>query len=264
MQVVATSKVLASQPFLCYFQGGPGFESPAPAESTQWLAAATKHFRVILLDQRGTGHSTPIRHSTLSAKGNTAAQVAYLRHFRADSIVADAELLRRQLSSSSGDGRRWCVLGQSFGGFCCTRYLSAEPQGAPPPPPPVTPCVTAHHREIFKAVQVPDFCVHAPSGRAGLLEVFMTGGIPPHVDDDCAADKVYMATFRRVMVQNEKFYTRFPRDVQLVKDIVNFLASQPEGGVQTPCGNWLRPRTLQLLGLSGASPPLLLHCVLTA
>jgi hypothetical protein len=86
---------------------------------------------------------------------------------------------------------------------------------------------------------------------AGLLEVLLTGGIPPYIDDPCPADAVYMATFRRVMVQNEKYYTRFPGDVQLVKDIVNFLASQPKGGVQTPCGNWLRPRTLQILGMSG-------------
>lgn len=89
---------------------------------------------------------------------------------------------------------------------------------------------------------------------AGLLEVFLTGGIPPFIDDHCPADKVYMATFRRVMVQNEKFYTRFPQDIQVVKDVVNFLVSQPSGGVQTPSGNMLRPRTLQLLGLSGAPP----------
>ena len=43
--------------------------------------------------------------------------------------------------------------------------------------------------------------------------------------------------------------------LQIVKDIVNFLASRPDGGVKTPAGNMLRPRTLQLLGLSGAHPP---------
>ena len=54
------------------------------------------------------------------------------------------------------------------------------------------------------------------------------------------------------MVQNDKYYSRFPLDVQLVKDIVNFLAAQPDGGVRTPCGNMLRPRTLQLLGMQSA------------
>jgi hypothetical protein len=86
---------------------------------------------------------------------------------------------------------------------------------------------------------------------AGLLEVFLTGGIPPFIDDPCLAESVYMATFRRVMVQNEKYYTRFPNDVKIVKDLVKFLANHPEGGIRTPSGNWLRPRTLQILGMSG-------------
>lgn len=50
---------------------------------------------------------------------------------------------------------------------------------------------------------------------AGLLEVFLTGGIPPCIDEACPADTVYQATFRRVLVQNQKFYTRFPQDVQV-------------------------------------------------
>jgi pimeloyl-ACP methyl ester carboxylesterase len=46
-------------------------------------------------------------------------------HFRADNIVRDAEAIRQQLS---GD-RPWSILGQSYGGFCALRYLSAAPQG---------------------------------------------------------------------------------------------------------------------------------------
>jgi pimeloyl-ACP methyl ester carboxylesterase len=46
-------------------------------------------------------------------------------NFRQDSIVADAELIRGELTG----GRPWTALGQSFGGFCVTRYLSAAPVG---------------------------------------------------------------------------------------------------------------------------------------
>ena len=67
----------------------------------------------------------------------------------------------------------------------------------------------------------------------------------------CPAHIVYKHTFQRVIAQNKKYYTRFPGDVEVVKDIVNFLAAQPGGGVQTPSGTWIRPRTFQLLGLSG-------------
>jgi pimeloyl-ACP methyl ester carboxylesterase len=51
-------------------------------------------------------------------------QADYLTHFRADSIVRDAELIRRELGVE-----RWSVLGQSFGGFCAVTYLSQAPEG---------------------------------------------------------------------------------------------------------------------------------------
>jgi hypothetical protein len=53
------------------------------------------------------------------------AQADYLTHFRADAIVLDAELIRRDLA---GDAP-WSVLGQSFGGFCTVSYLSFAPHG---------------------------------------------------------------------------------------------------------------------------------------
>jgi hypothetical protein len=78
-----------------------------------------------MLDQRGTGRSTPVDERTLAVRGDAAAQAAYLRHFRADAIVRDAEWLRRELVGSSP----WTVLGQSFGGFCAVTYLSFAPEG---------------------------------------------------------------------------------------------------------------------------------------
>jgi pimeloyl-ACP methyl ester carboxylesterase len=112
------------RPFLVYLQGGPGFEAPRPTRnpsSPPWLDRALKEFRVLMLDQRGTGRSTPIG----ALPGLTAEEQAdYLAHFRADSIVRDAELIRRELGIE-----RWSVLGQSFGGFCATTYLSFAPEG---------------------------------------------------------------------------------------------------------------------------------------
>src|SRR5207344_1063363 len=79
-------------------------------------------YRVLLLDQRGTGRSTPLGSRI---PGSTPAEQAdYLTHFRADSIVRDAELIRQELS-----GDRWAVLGQSFGGFTTMTYLSIAPEG---------------------------------------------------------------------------------------------------------------------------------------
>jgi pimeloyl-ACP methyl ester carboxylesterase len=112
------------KPFLVFLQGGPGFEAPRPTgdpKAPGWVDRALRDFRVLLLDQRGTGRSSavgPLRDMT------PAQQAAYLAHFRADAIVADAEWIRNAL-----DVERWSVLGQSFGGFCVTRYLSAAPEG---------------------------------------------------------------------------------------------------------------------------------------
>jgi pimeloyl-ACP methyl ester carboxylesterase len=55
----------------------------------------------------------------------SAALASYLRFFRADSIVADAELIRDRLTG----GAPWETLGQSYGGFITLAYLSRAPQG---------------------------------------------------------------------------------------------------------------------------------------
>ncbi|MGN6681524.1 MAG: alpha/beta fold hydrolase [Streptosporangiaceae bacterium] len=112
-------------PWLCFFQGGPGQQSPRPKGREGWLDRALRDYRVLLLDQRGTGRSTPANQLTLASLGGPQAQAEYLTHFRADSIVADAELIRRRLTT----GAPWSVLGQSFGGFCAVTYLSQAPQG---------------------------------------------------------------------------------------------------------------------------------------
>ncbi|MDN3663040.1 alpha/beta fold hydrolase [Vibrio agarivorans] len=110
------------KPWLIYFQGGPGFPSPRPNGTSGWLKRALKDYRVLLLDQRGTGNSSVISHQTL--QGMTAKQQAeYLSHFRADNIVRDAEFIRDALGINT-----WSTLGQSFGGFCTLAYLSMFPQ----------------------------------------------------------------------------------------------------------------------------------------
>jgi pimeloyl-ACP methyl ester carboxylesterase len=124
-EVVAPGRESADLPWLVYLQGGPGFGAPRPVGRADWLDRALRDFRVLLLDQRGTGRSTPATRQTLARFPSAAAQARYLGHFRADSIVADAELIRPQVTG----GEPWSVLGQSFGGFCTVAYLSAAPHG---------------------------------------------------------------------------------------------------------------------------------------
>jgi pimeloyl-ACP methyl ester carboxylesterase len=110
------------RPYLIFQQGGPGGEATRPtAPPSGWQKRAIADYRVLLIDQRGTGRSTPIG----DIPGATAAeQAAYMTHMRADSIVRDAELIRQELGVD-----RWSILGQSFGGFCTMTYLSFFPEG---------------------------------------------------------------------------------------------------------------------------------------
>jgi pimeloyl-ACP methyl ester carboxylesterase len=112
-----------SKPYLAFFQGGPGHEATRPTSPPSgWLKRALQDYRVVLLDQRGTGRSTPVG---INIPGeNPHGQADYLTHFRADSIVRDAELIRQELGVE-----RWSILGQSFGGFCSMAYLSIAPSG---------------------------------------------------------------------------------------------------------------------------------------
>jgi len=124
-EVVAANKAAYDLPWLLYLQGGPGFGSPRPIGRDSWLDRALNDYRVLLLDQRGTASSSPANRQTLARLGSARAQADYLALFRADSIVADAELIRQQVTG----GQPWTVLGQSFGGFCTVSYLSKAPEG---------------------------------------------------------------------------------------------------------------------------------------
>ena len=97
-EVVAAAKADASLPWMLFLQGGPGNASPRPIGRWSWLDRALADYRVLLLDQRGTGRSTPATRQTLGRLGSAKEQADYLAHFRADSIVRDAEIIRRALA----------------------------------------------------------------------------------------------------------------------------------------------------------------------
>ncbi|CAN8254024.1 unnamed protein product [Cochlearia groenlandica] len=209
-EIVAVGKEeQKAMPYLLYLQGGPGFESPRPSEASGWIQRACEEFRVILLDQRGTGLSTPLTSSSMLQFKSASDLADYLVHFRADNIVKDSEFIRVRLVPNADP---WTILGQSFGGFCAVTYLSFAPEG--------------------------------------LKQVLITGGIPP-IGKACTADDVYEAGFEQVTRQNEKYYKRFPEDIEIVREVVKYLSESEGGGVALPSGGILTPKGLQTLGLSG-------------
>jgi pimeloyl-ACP methyl ester carboxylesterase len=125
-ELVDPARASERLPWLLYLQGGPGGKSPRPLTASDgWLGRALATHRVLLLDQRGTGRSTPVTARFAENWQSAEELAAYLCHFRADAIVADAELIRRRLC----DDEPWETLGQSYGGFITLTYLSRAPEG---------------------------------------------------------------------------------------------------------------------------------------
>ncbi|MGY5764258.1 alpha/beta fold hydrolase [Brachybacterium sp. DNPG3] len=229
----------ADLPYLVFLQGGPGSEAPRPltADTPGWLTRALREYRVVMLDQRGTGRSTPVGLDVVLPEGalagaggalggsgddprtlreaTPAQQARYLTRFRADAIARDAELLREHLGVA-----QWSLLGQSFGGFTALRYLSAH--------------------------------------GASVDTVLFTGGLPtvgPHMD------AVYGITWEGMIARSERYWARFPAD----RDRFRRLADLADGGrLRLPGGQRIGVERLRRLGhvLGGSTGQERLHFLL--
>ncbi|KAL9107055.1 MAG: hypothetical protein Q9227_008001 [Pyrenula ochraceoflavens] len=113
-----------SKPWLTYLTGGPGFGCDLPENLpwTNWM---------LCLDQRGFGLSNTLTTQTIqSVSTDPKVQAEYLSKFRADNSVRDCEAIRQCLMEGLPEERRkWTIMGQSYGGFMATTYLSFYPEG---------------------------------------------------------------------------------------------------------------------------------------
>ncbi len=208
---VATGEGGSDKPYLVFLQGGPGHEAPRPSlvpMNPPWLGRALEDYQVVMLDQRGTGRSTPVFSGFEGGeevlRGRLAgldagAGAAYLTHLRADEIVNDCELVREALGA-----RQWTVLGQSFGGFTTLHYLSTHPESL-----------------------------------AGAL---ITGGLSAvgrPIDD------IYSTTWQILIAKSEEYYRRFPGDRDRMRQLSGLCA---EGRVRLPNGDRVSPERLRTVG----------------
>ncbi len=188
-EIIAPGWEHDNQPMLVFFQGGPGSSAPRPSDNGGWLGRALKEYRVLLLDQRGTGLSTPVTHQSLARFKTAQEQADYLKHFRADNIVRDAEFIRAELL---GTGIKWSVLGQSYGGFCITTYLSIAPEG--------------------------------------LREAFITGGIPPALRSaDEVYRATYKRVMDKNRLYFQRYPDDVERVRQIVDVLNNQMVCLPQG-----------------------------------
>lgn len=212
---VATGDGGAGKPYLVFLQGGPGSEAPRPMlvpPNPSWLPRVLQDYQVVMLDQRGTGRSTPVSSAVAIVDGRVRAEVGgslaglsvqaqtdYFTHLRADEIVNDCELVREALGVA-----QWTVLGQSFGGFTTLHYLSVHPESL-----------------------------------AGAL---VTGGLSAvqHPIDD-----VYSTTWQIMIAKSEDYYRRFPADRDRVRQLTELCA---EGKIHLPNGDQVSPDRFRTVG----------------
>jgi len=250
---IAKSGFTSADKMALYLQGGPGFGSPTPmvslgfSKGASWAASAMDagYSHIVLMDQRGTGRSTPITKQTLEEKfpdlflldrtnggdnndSDTKANVdravdettEYMSQFRADNIVLDAEAIKEALMVPPEEPvvdddphNPWgLTVGQSFGGFCIMTYLS-------------------------KIARPPKICI-------------LTGGIAPMLTPCFDA---YTSLWRRCHERNLRYYEMYPGDIRRVKQIVQHLLNAPP--VPLPSGGTLTARRFLQLGIAlGGSP----------
>jgi pimeloyl-ACP methyl ester carboxylesterase len=138
LRVAAASNVGAPRGVLLFLTGGPGQPGvPFAARIAQRLAPVLADYRLVLVDQRGTGAEaldcpalqramgssdlTPPPPAAVRACG--AAIGPKRRFFGTDDVVADLDLLRRALGVE-----RWSIDGVSYGTFVAERYALAYPR----------------------------------------------------------------------------------------------------------------------------------------
>jgi pimeloyl-ACP methyl ester carboxylesterase len=138
LRVAASTDVHAPHGVLLFLTGGPGQPGvPFVGRLAGRLGAVTSGYRLVVVDQRGTGAGALDCPALQRAMGSsdlvppTAAAVracgaaigAKRRFFGTDDVVADLDLLRRALGAN-----RWSLDGVSYGTFVAERYALAHPR----------------------------------------------------------------------------------------------------------------------------------------
>ncbi|KAM3065986.1 hypothetical protein ACMFMG_009793 [Clarireedia jacksonii] len=205
------SRKSSQKPWFVYLQGGPGFGCGPPQDYTLTNIVLEKGYQMLYLDQRGTGMSTPLSAATLALQGDVHRQVDYAKLFRADNIVRDCEAVRKTLTADYPNELKKWSIFGQSFGGFC-------------------------------ALTYLSFFYQ------GLSEVFTSGGLAPVGH---SAEKVYRATFKKVMERNRAYYQKFPEDVETVHSLAIHINGK--GGLSLPSGGTLTVRMFLTAGIQFGS-----------
>jgi hypothetical protein len=271
---------------LLYLQGGPGFGSPVPVVSlafskgSSWGGAAlNKYKRIVLMDQRGTGQSTPITKQSLQRRFPDLFLLDNL-------VVSSSSSSSSPSSSSSGDDEttdidtamtthpdeasKFQIALREATNFMAQfradnivkdaemikeALLLPLPKLSEEGIKPTTTTTTTDPPGAAAVVPRPWGCSLGQSYGGfctmtylSLMDhppqvALLTGGIAPlgvHPFD------LYTALWTKVKERNIQYYSMYPGDIAVVKKIVQKLLSQPQ---KLPSGGTLTARRFLQLGM---------------
>ncbi|KAL7927698.1 Alpha/Beta hydrolase protein [Trichoderma austrokoningii] len=215
--IFAPDEPPSPKPWLVFLEGGPGFGNREPQDHPLTRPAVSHGYQVLYLDHRGVGLSTPVSTAMLArlpgGDGPNAVdvQASYLKLMRQDNTVRDCESVRKLLT----DGLPEHKARWSIFGQSYGGFVSIS--------------YLSLHPE-------------------GLREVFLTGGLAPVGK---TPDQVYEATFRKTIERNSLYYSKFPEDVEALRQIAAYI--EKEGGrqgVPLPGGGFLTVPRLLTIGIA--------------
>lgn len=269
------AKMADAETMVLYLQGGPGFGAPAPisgiglGDKGSWAAEAMSkgYKRVVLMDQRGTGRSTPITKQTL--------ELRFPNLFALDDTVFKME---GDMDYAVGTGAGFPTIAEQLDGWeSINSELKAQVKVGIGQAAAYMACFRADNivndaEAVKTALLMPVEDVNSAPPRpwgAALGQSFggfcmmtylsqqthppriclLTGGIAPMLTP---AYDAYQRLWERVKQRNMRYYDRYPGDVKLVKRIVASLLDRP---ATLPSGGRLTARRFLQLGLGlGGSP----------
>ncbi len=260
---------------ILYLQGGPGFGAPAPisgitfASKSSWAGAALSNGfkRIVLMDPRGTGRSSPITKQTLEMKfpglfayDNTSSTADTDTFHRIQPLSDLLNKLRESHPDNNTTNSNMvdCI---SSNLSLAINYMSNFRADN-----------IVHDAESIKdaLLQPPTKADEVRPWGAVLGQSFggfcimtylsivanppkiclLTGGIAPMLT---STEDVYTSLWERVKQRNLMYYDRYPADIATVKKIVRTLLDHP---AKLPSGGNLTARRFLQLGFSflGGSP----------
>lgn len=237
-------------PLLTYLQGGPGGANPRPLSAGGWIEEALKHYRLVLVDQRGTGRSTPLDGVEVAARDAAGTGSAPVDRATADGGTRPGTGVGGVTARGGGAGRVTAGIGTTGGdrarpGEAGADFLACFRADS------IVRDLEAVRMRLYGGAKWATLAqsyggwltlTYLSLAPEALAACYICGGVP---GTPPSAEEVYRRTFGRVADKSAEYYRRYPQDAAIVGAVADVIAN---GTTRLPDGDLLTVHRLQTLG----------------